>query len=204
MSSLENGPDIEMVSIASESLGDTLDVWDNDRALLHSIPRRTVASRWLHYGVNEFLCVFVKHQIMSYLPNFLVEILLILTYDLGSTDQTMNDSPFHVRWVIGFEVQITTTMSRFPVHFFGQFRTPLHEQDLQERKIIISFNFHSEFDGKSEVVGVVKQLLQSCWSMCLNHENFVDVSELFSWFIVRCIQSYFVKIFHKYITDHRR
>jgi hypothetical protein len=41
------------------------------------------------------------HQIVSYILSFLVEILLVLTYDLGSTDQTMNNSPFHVMWVVG-------------------------------------------------------------------------------------------------------
>jgi hypothetical protein len=159
MSSLENGPDIETVSTASESLGDTLDVWDNDRALLHSVPRRTVASRWHHYGVIKLLCVFVKHQIMFYLLNFLVEILLILIYVIGSTDQTMNDSPFHVMWVVGFEVQITTSISRFPVHFRGEFRLPLRNHNLQERKGIISFNFYCEFNGRPHAVEMVKKLL---------------------------------------------
>jgi hypothetical protein len=31
---------------------------------------------------------------MSYVPNFVIEIYLILTYDLSSVDQTLNDSPF--------------------------------------------------------------------------------------------------------------
>jgi hypothetical protein len=47
-----------------------------------------------------------------------VEILLILTYVLGRTDQTINDSPFHVMWMVEFEVQ--PSMSRFPVQFHGQ------------------------------------------------------------------------------------
>jgi hypothetical protein len=38
---------------------------------------------------------------MSYVLNFLVEILLILTHDLGSTAPTTNDSPFQVMWVVG-------------------------------------------------------------------------------------------------------
>jgi hypothetical protein len=38
---------------------------------------------------------------MSYILNFLTEILLILTYVLASTDQAMNDSPFHMLWVVG-------------------------------------------------------------------------------------------------------
>jgi hypothetical protein len=42
-------------------------------------------------------------QIMSYVFNFVVEILLLLTHDLGLTDPTMNDSPFHVIWVVGLE-----------------------------------------------------------------------------------------------------
>jgi hypothetical protein len=62
---------------------------------------------------QQILVGFIKHQIMSYILNFLVEILLILMYDLSFTDQTMNDFPFHVMWVVGLEVQITTCMSRF-------------------------------------------------------------------------------------------
>jgi hypothetical protein len=91
--------------------------------------------------------------------NFVIEILLILTYDLGSADQTMNDSPFYVMWVVGLEVQITTSMSRFPVHFLGQFWTRLPEQNVQEHKGIISFNFHCEFDDRSNAVEIVKKLL---------------------------------------------
>jgi hypothetical protein len=49
--------------------------------------------------------------------NFVVEILLILTYsyELASTDQTMKNSPIHVIRLVGIEVQVTTCMSRFPV-----------------------------------------------------------------------------------------
>jgi hypothetical protein len=68
-------------------------------------------------GFNEFSSAFIKYQIVPYVLNFLVEILLILTYDLGSPDQAMNDSAFHVMWVVGLEVQITTPMNRFPVQF---------------------------------------------------------------------------------------
>jgi hypothetical protein len=107
---------------------------------------RTVVSRWLHYAVNKFLWVIIKHQIMSYVLNFLGEILLILTYDLGSTKQTMTDCAFHVMWVDGLEVQTMARMSRFPVQFRGQFRTPLHAQNVQERKGIISVNFRCEFE----------------------------------------------------------
>jgi hypothetical protein len=82
---------------------------------------------------------------MSYVLNFHVGI-LNLTYDLGSTDQTMNDLPFHMMWAGGLEVHTVTCMNRFPVHFHGQFRTPLHDQGVQERKTVISFNFHCEFD----------------------------------------------------------
>jgi hypothetical protein len=37
-------------------------------------------------------------------------------------------------WVVGLEVKITTTMSRLPVYFGGQFRTPVHNQNVQEWK----------------------------------------------------------------------
>jgi hypothetical protein len=75
---------------------------------------------------------------MSYVLNFDVEILLILTYGLCSADQTMNDSPFYMMWVVGLEVQKTTSMSRFLVHFHGQFLMLLHDQNVQEQKGIIT------------------------------------------------------------------
>jgi hypothetical protein len=53
---------------------------------------------------------------MSYVLNFLVEILQILTYDLGSAAQATNDFSFHMMWVDGLEMQITTCMSRYLVH----------------------------------------------------------------------------------------
>jgi hypothetical protein len=54
---------------------------------------------------------------MSHALNLVAEILLIRTYDLGLTGRTMNDSPFQVMWVVGFELQITACVSTFPVHF---------------------------------------------------------------------------------------
>jgi hypothetical protein len=42
MFTFENGPDIEALSNAPEFLGDTLSIWDNDRALVCCICRRTV------------------------------------------------------------------------------------------------------------------------------------------------------------------
>jgi hypothetical protein len=77
---------------------------------------------------------------MSDVFNFVVEILLILTYDLRSIDQILDDFPLHVMWVV--EVQITTSMGRLPVHFHGQFWTPLHNQNVHEWKGVISLNFH--------------------------------------------------------------
>jgi hypothetical protein len=50
---------------------------------------------------------------VSYVLYFAAAILLVLTYDLGSTDKTMNYSRFYVTWVVGLEVQITISMSRF-------------------------------------------------------------------------------------------
>jgi hypothetical protein len=82
------------------------------------ILRRTVAARWLHYGVNEFLWVSFKRQIMSYILNFVVvENLLILTYDLGSTDQTLSDSPCHVMWVVWLEVTCMPFSQTFTFFF---------------------------------------------------------------------------------------
>jgi hypothetical protein len=94
---------------------------------------------------------------MSYVLNFIAEILLFLTYDLDLSDHTTKNSPCYVMWVAGLEVQITTNMSRFPAHFHGQFWTPLHDQNVLERK--------GEFYGMANNVNMVTKLLQSCWSM---------------------------------------
>jgi hypothetical protein len=65
----------------------------------------------------------------------------------------------------------------------------LHDQNIQEQKGIISFNFHCELDGRSDAVEM-KKLLQSCWSMWPNHKSVVDVSEPLSGFVVCGIKCY--------------
>jgi hypothetical protein len=67
----------------------------------------------------ESLWVFLKHQMMFCVLKFLAEILLILIRDLGSTDLTMNDSPFHVMWVVGLEVQIAACFRHIFVASLG-------------------------------------------------------------------------------------
>lgn len=54
------------------------------------------SSRQLRYEVSEFLWIFIKHQIVSYVLNLVVENLLILIHDLFSADQAKNDSSFYV------------------------------------------------------------------------------------------------------------
>jgi hypothetical protein len=56
---------------------------------------------------------------MFYVLNFNVEILLIVTIDLGSTGQSMNDSTVDMMWAVGLQVRITTSMRRFPVNSVG-------------------------------------------------------------------------------------
>jgi hypothetical protein len=45
---------------------------------------------------SQRIILGIQYQIMSSVLGFLIEILLILTYDLGSTHQAMNDSLFHM------------------------------------------------------------------------------------------------------------
>jgi hypothetical protein len=75
---------------------------------------------------------------MSYVFNFVVKIRLVLTYDLRSVDQAMNHSPFYVIRVVGLEVEITTSKSKIPVHFCGQFWTPLLNQNVKEWVLLAS------------------------------------------------------------------
>ena len=53
-----------------------------------------VCGTWFNLQDLRFFWVFIMHQIVSYILNFAVEILLILTYDLGSNDQTIKTSCF--------------------------------------------------------------------------------------------------------------
>jgi hypothetical protein len=57
------------------------------------------------------------HYTSSYVFNIVFELLVILTYDLRLVDQTTNDSPLHVMWVVGHEVQTTTCMNRLPIRW---------------------------------------------------------------------------------------
>jgi hypothetical protein len=59
---------------------------------------------------------------------------------------------FYMMWVVGLEVQITTSMNRFLVHIHGQFWTLLHDQNVQKCKGIISFSFCFEIDGRSTLL----------------------------------------------------
>jgi hypothetical protein len=133
----------------------------------------------------------IKYQIMSYVFNFTVQILLIMIYDLCLVDRTMYNSPFYVIWVVGLEVQVMTSVSRLPVHFRGQFWTPLHNQNVQERKGIISFNCILNL-----MVGL--SLLRCCRNCCnlagpCGHAMEVSMCQPFSRFVVCCIQCYFLK-----------
>jgi hypothetical protein len=97
------------------------------------------------------------YQIRSYVLNFLVE---KPDPGIGSGDQAMDYSSFHMMSAVGIEVQITTRMSRFPVNFCSQFMTPLQDEVIRKWTSII--HFQCEFHDRSNTVEVVVKLLQSC------------------------------------------
>jgi hypothetical protein len=101
MFSLEDGSETEMVPNVSEFLRNSLNIRNDDSALVYCVWRGMISCRWLHYRVHEFLWIFIEHQIMSYGFKFIVKVLLISTYDLRFVDQTMNNSSFCVMWVVG-------------------------------------------------------------------------------------------------------
>jgi hypothetical protein len=53
MFSFENGPDIETVPNASEFLGDTLNIWDNDRAMIYYLKKDGCFSMALLWGHRQ-------------------------------------------------------------------------------------------------------------------------------------------------------
>jgi hypothetical protein len=99
-------------------------------------------------------------RIMSSLLKLFVEILLIVTYGLGSTDQTVNNSPFHVMWEVRFEVHIFVASLGFRV---------IRNRSKEGRV--------SYFQPLLWIFERAEKLLQSYWSMWTNHGSVVDVSK---------------------------
>jgi hypothetical protein len=66
------------------------------------------------------------------------------------------------RIIIKIKIKIK---NNFKIKINGSFY-PLLDQNIQEEKDIIGFNFRFETDDRSNAVDVMKKLLQSCWSMC--------------------------------------
>jgi hypothetical protein len=93
-------PHIEAVPSASEFYGNTRNIWDNYRAMIVVIWRRTLASPWLHNMINELWWVFIKYHIVFHVLNVPAEIIPILTHDSGPTVQAMNNSYFQVQWIL--------------------------------------------------------------------------------------------------------
>jgi hypothetical protein len=118
-------PEIERVSNASEILRDTLNIWYNDRALGKLYLKKDGFFSMASLPSKRNFRLFIKYEIICYVLNFVVEILLILTFALRSVDPTLNDSTFYVMWVVELDAQIKTSMSRLPVQFCGQFWNPL-------------------------------------------------------------------------------
>jgi hypothetical protein len=126
MFTFEDCSELEPVSDASEFLSDTLDIRDDNSVLVCFVCRGTISYGWLQYRVNEFFRILTEHQVMSYVSDFVAKIILVLTYNLRSVEQTMDDSLFYVMWVVRVKVKITASVCQLSVHFGGQFRTPLH------------------------------------------------------------------------------
>lgn len=83
-----------MFSILNGSLCASISlIYPLESALVYFIRRRAISMASLQ---SERIIVVVKHQIMTYVLNFLVEIFLIVTYDLRSTFWTIEDCPFYV------------------------------------------------------------------------------------------------------------
>jgi hypothetical protein len=94
--------DIETISNASEFLEDTLTygimtmpwnvVSEKGQLLLNGFIKESTNSCGHSLSIRSCL---------MFLISLLKSFFLLLTYDRGSTDQTMNDSPFHMMWVVG-------------------------------------------------------------------------------------------------------
>jgi hypothetical protein len=72
--------------------------------------------------------------------NILVKILLILTYYLGLIDQTMNNSPRYVMWVVGIEMLIASCMVAFWYTFMASLEPPLMTKISGNGRVLLSSN----------------------------------------------------------------
>jgi hypothetical protein len=83
---------------------------------------------------NETLGTTTELKITSQAADFINQILLLLTYVASSTVKSQNQTSFHMRWMVGVEVEISASVDGFPVDFDGQ-RHPFSDDDnIQKRE----------------------------------------------------------------------
>lgn len=145
-----------------------------------------IASWWLYNGGYEFLWISIEHQTVRHVLNFLVKILLIVTWPWLSWSNCEQLPILHD--VCGWTSSVGS-VSGTPWPFL----TPLNDQDIQGQKSIIIFHFHCELGGRPKAVEVPKKLLQSCWSMGPKHEHVINNSQPFSGIVVSCVIQYRVR-----------
>jgi hypothetical protein len=123
-------------------------MWDIHRAQRLFLFTRMTATLRTNDQVNKTLGITTELKIMSQATNFIKQILLFLAYGRISTVKTLNQTSFHMWWMVRFEVEISASVRGFPVEIGDHCHLFPNDQNSQKRNRTVGFYFHSELDGR--------------------------------------------------------
>jgi hypothetical protein len=86
--------------------------------------------------VNEALGVTIELEISSQAADFFNQILSFLAYGGSSVVKTVDQTSFHMRWMVGVEVEVAASVGWFPVDSSGMLFFP-DNQNIKEGYHII-------------------------------------------------------------------
>jgi hypothetical protein len=117
--SSEDRPDVVSIPYAFELFRSALHIWDVHRAQRLLLFIQTNVAFGINDRVNETLGLNVELEITSQAADFFNQILSFLAYGGGSTVKTLNQTSFHMLWMVRVEVEVSASVGGFPVDFGG-------------------------------------------------------------------------------------
>jgi hypothetical protein len=87
--------------------------------------------------VNETLMITVGLEFTSQTANFINQISSFLAYGESSAVKTLNQTSFHMRRMVRFEIEISANVGGFSVNFGGECRPCPDNQNIKKGNRIV-------------------------------------------------------------------
>jgi hypothetical protein len=107
-----------------------------DCACVHGATWAT-ATLGINNQVSKALGITVEMKITSQTTDFINQILSFLAYGGSSIVKTLNQTSFHMQWIVRFEVEVLASVGGFSVDFGGQCCLFPDDQNVQKRNCTI-------------------------------------------------------------------